>query len=289
MISVVIPAHNEAQQIEGCLSTLLADAEPGEIEIVVVCNGCRDGTARAARRFGADVQVLELPTASKAAALNAGDRRATAFPRVYLDADTKLPTSALRALGGTLADGPPVAYPRVRADLVGAPLGVRLFYRMWSELCYERRDFVGAGVYALSREGRHRFEEFPSTVADDFFVRRLFGRHEAAVPRGAQSTIQPPGSIRQLVQVKTRVFCRNAACERLYGDRLKPDGDRPSFLRVAWRTGLWPAAAVYARVIAEAKLRAKWRMRFGDPEAWSRDETTRGGGEAATLQGQAVS
>src|SRR5262245_58336894 len=49
MASVVIPAHNEARVIERGLSSLLEGARPGELEIVVVCNGCTDDTAARAR------------------------------------------------------------------------------------------------------------------------------------------------------------------------------------------------------------------------------------------------
>ena len=44
-VSVVIPAHDEEAVIERCLGTLLADARAGEVEVVVVCNGCTDDTA----------------------------------------------------------------------------------------------------------------------------------------------------------------------------------------------------------------------------------------------------
>src|SRR4051794_31851306 len=69
--SVVIPAHDEESVIGRCLAAWSGELEPGEAEVVVVANGCSDGTAEAARDFG--VRVLELPAASKSAALNAGD------------------------------------------------------------------------------------------------------------------------------------------------------------------------------------------------------------------------
>src|SRR6478735_2382051 len=50
VVSVVIPAHNEAQVIEPNLRALLAGVEPGAFEVVVVCNGCTDATADIARR-----------------------------------------------------------------------------------------------------------------------------------------------------------------------------------------------------------------------------------------------
>ena len=40
MISIVIPAHNEANVIQRILSALTDGADDGELDIVVVCNGC---------------------------------------------------------------------------------------------------------------------------------------------------------------------------------------------------------------------------------------------------------
>ena len=64
---------------------------PGELDVVVVCNGCTDQTAELARSCGYQVRVVELASASKPAALRIGDAAALAFPRLYLDADVILP------------------------------------------------------------------------------------------------------------------------------------------------------------------------------------------------------
>jgi glycosyltransferase involved in cell wall biosynthesis len=79
--SVVIPAHNEERVIGRCLEVLQAGLRPGELEVVVVANGCTDNTERVARSAVPAVRVVSLAEASKAAALNAGDAVASAFPR----------------------------------------------------------------------------------------------------------------------------------------------------------------------------------------------------------------
>ena len=43
--SVVIPAHDESAGIRRCLDALFAGTAPGELDVVVVCNGCSDDTA----------------------------------------------------------------------------------------------------------------------------------------------------------------------------------------------------------------------------------------------------
>ena len=67
--SVVIPAHNEQAVLGRCLKSLLGEAEPGELEVVVVCNSCPDQTQQVARSFGPDVCVVETPFGSKTGTL----------------------------------------------------------------------------------------------------------------------------------------------------------------------------------------------------------------------------
>ena len=65
--SVVIPAHNEANVIGRGLNRLFDSLGTG-VEVVVVCNGCTDGTADAVRAAGLHLAVIELDVASKAEA-----------------------------------------------------------------------------------------------------------------------------------------------------------------------------------------------------------------------------
>ncbi|GAB3911511.1 hypothetical protein GCM10029964_117600 [Kibdelosporangium lantanae] len=78
VVSVVIAAHNEESVIARCLRTLSGSAKPGELDVVVVANGCTDRTAQIARAERA--RVVETPTAGKANALNLGDKECRAFP-----------------------------------------------------------------------------------------------------------------------------------------------------------------------------------------------------------------
>ena len=87
--SVIIPAHDEGGVIDRCLEALDEDARAGRLEVVVAANGCTDDTVERARRH-TGVQVLDLPAPSKVQAINAADAVATAFPRIYLDADIVL-------------------------------------------------------------------------------------------------------------------------------------------------------------------------------------------------------
>jgi len=101
MVTIIIPAHNEAQVIERLIKKLLESMHPGEFEIIVVANGCADETATVAAIDPA-IRVISIPTASKHQALVVGNRAATGFPRLYVDADVELGTEDVRALAQAL-------------------------------------------------------------------------------------------------------------------------------------------------------------------------------------------
>ena len=194
-VSVVIPAHNEESVIERCLGTLTAGAAPGELDVVVVCNGCKDRTAAIARGV-AGVRVVELDVASKAAALNAGDDHATHFPRIYLDADIELSLSALRATDAKPHREVLCAAPTPVFEVEGRPMLIREYYRVWGELPYLTEAMVGTGVYALSEAGRARFGRFPPITADDQFVLQQFDRTERRAIADHHFVVHTPTTIR---------------------------------------------------------------------------------------------
>ena len=106
MVSVIVPAHNESESIARCLGSMTEGLAENGMQIVVVCNGCDDDTAEIARRFGPPVEVVELSTASKVAALRRGEEVAKGFPRFYVDADVLLPLESIRRVAEVLQRGP---------------------------------------------------------------------------------------------------------------------------------------------------------------------------------------
>jgi glycosyltransferase involved in cell wall biosynthesis len=151
-MTIVIPAHNEGRVIRRLLEQLINGADPGEMDIIVVANGCTDDTAEVAASFGPAVRVLTLPAACKQKALIAGDRAAAGFPRIYLDADLELRADDVRALAaalsqpGVLAAAPPPALrppPPTRPPPHPCPVN-------W------RAGTCGHPACRDSRHGRHR-------------------------------------------------------------------------------------------------------------------------------------
>ena len=269
--SVVIPAHDEEGCIEQTLRTLLADAEPGEFQVVVVCNGCADGTADEARQVPG-VEVVEIPDASKITALNEGDRRTDHFPRIYLDGDVRLSTHAARALTAELKDDDALA-AGVSADydLSRSSLGVRLFYGFRQELTVFSEGFIGAGVYALSAAGRRRFEAWPDILGDDQFVYRLFAPHERRTVPGHRTRVVAPEDLRTVVRRGVRVRRGNAQLTVGSSDRPAlppPPAGVKHVLRRSVRTPKGFASAVtflavtvLIRLIARFGHTGDWRTR----------------------------
>ncbi|MBI4513936.1 MAG: TIGR04283 family arsenosugar biosynthesis glycosyltransferase, partial [Gemmatimonadetes bacterium] len=116
-LSVIIPALNEAGEIEDTLRAALEALGP-DTEIIVVDGGSTDDTrARAAPH----ARVIES-TAGRGRQMNVGARAAAGEILVFLHADTHLPTGARAALDSALAD-PRVAGGAFRFALRGPTRG----------------------------------------------------------------------------------------------------------------------------------------------------------------------
>ena len=229
MTSVIIAAYNEAAVIGRNLDRLLAGTAPGELEVVVVANGCVDETVAVAS--ARDVRVLDLPAPGKAAALNAGDAVATSTPRIYLDADIATTAATVRALASALTeprpDGSPAplaAVPDRHLVLTGRPLAVRCYYAIQSRLPAARTGLYGRGMIALSAAGRARFEQFPDVLADDLFLDSLFSADERVVLTSVTTDVETPRRTRDLVARLTRVRRGNVALRegQRRGARVQP-------------------------------------------------------------------
>lgn len=209
--SVVIPAHNEADHIATVLGTLLNDTEPREFEVVVVCNGSNDNTAEVAREFnGVRVEVIEQ--ASKIAALNHGDATATAFPRIYLDGDTRLSTAGARAMAKALEEASCAAVAGLSADydLSSSSWLVRHYVSFRQRLPVFSEGIIGAGVYAMNRQARGRFGEWPPIIGDDQFVLRMFSAEERRYIRDHRTIVEAPQTVGAIIRRGVRVRRGNA-------------------------------------------------------------------------------
>jgi len=278
--SVVIAAHNEEAVLARCLDALLQDARPGELEIVVVCNGCTDRTADIARGYDGRVEVVEVAKPSKTGALNLGDARVQGFPRYYVDADVRLPIESIRRIRARLAEvRAPAASPAMSLDLRGCSLAVRAYYRIWLRLPYVREGMIGVGVYALSEEGRQRFGPFPDVIADDGYVRMLFSACERIHVDDAPVRIYAPRRLSGLIRIKTRSRLGRDQLRRCFPDLAERERETKSYRSVGRmvlvRPWLWPAAILYAAVVVQTRRRARTQAASIDEYVWESDQSSR--------------
>lgn len=259
MISIIMPAHNEAAVIARSLQTLVGGAGHNELEIIVVCNGCSDNTAEVARRFAPTVRVIETDIPSKTNALNLGDAIAQSFPRMYVDADVVISLKAVRALSTRLAEGDiGVVAPTPVLDVYNCSKLVKAYYAVRERLPSSRQGIGGSGVYALSAAGRARFAVFPDITADDAYVRLHFAPHERITMPSVESTVYAPRTVRSLLAIRTRVYYGIAELARRFPDMATnsdASNNRALAALLKQRT-MWPAIAAYLFVNAVARCRA---------------------------------
>lgn len=262
--SIIIPAHNERVLIERCLRSILKSARPGEFEVIVVCNGCSDDTAAVARAFGSAVAVLETAVADKSVALDLGDRSASAFPRVYLDADVLVDTEALRSVAQVLAEEAVLAAaPEIRVDTTHSSWAVRAYYSVWARMAWATTSMVGSGLYALSERGRDRFGSFPTVRAEDYWVSAQYAPEERRTIHGSTFTITAAPDLPTLVRRKARILAYNRVADRDLTDAPGCGRSRGGGLMALVRSEprLLPAAVLYVAVAICTNGLARWKIR----------------------------
>ena len=273
-ISIVIPAHDEEAVIARLLGSLRDRSE--DDEIIVVCDGCSDRTAEIARSF-VGVEVLQRARGGKPSALNTGDRRATRFPRFFVDADIVVTATALHEVAELMTDGIEAGAPRCQVDLRLSSWTVRRFYDIWTRLPYFTEGILGSGVIGLSARGRARFSEFPPVIDDDEFVRRPFGVDERVRRTAGSFTVTAPARVYPLIRIKTRSRLGIMQLDRLQGPAHSSTGasGRSVTRNLLTSPRLWPSMAVFVLVRALVGIRAGWRLRRQDFKGWARDESSR--------------
>jgi glycosyltransferase involved in cell wall biosynthesis len=276
---IIIPAHNEEAVLADSLNCLLEGLEETVAEVVVVCNGCTDGTAEVARQFAPRVGVTELEYASKTAALNAGDAWSDAYPRVYMDADVAISGASMTALLETLSHSDVVAaQPERVVDTTKSAVAVRIYYAVALALHGHEPGDVGGGVYAMTEKGRSRFGAFPPIIADDAYARAHFASDEITVVTDTTSTVRAPRATGDLIKVGARSRLGMLELHAKYPSLWKVKGaSRQSLAAKIARLPprLWPLLPVYIALTMLIRLRARFLHRDLETYRWDRDESSR--------------
>ncbi len=277
LASVVIPAHDEARSIQRCLMSLRVGIDASALDVVVVCNGCTDDTARRPASRWPGARVLELPVASKAAAVRAGNAATDVFPRVHLDADVRLTGGDLARLVAPLHRGEVEATaPRRVLVRERSSRPVRWYYDVWEQLPQVRSGLFGRGAFALSAEGQARVSALPDLMSDDLVASEVFSAEERRVVDDAVVVVVPPRTTHDLLRRRVRVHTGNAQAGAR-GLRREESATTPGMLlRLALsRPPLLPRLPVFLAVAVLARLGSRPALRSGDYTTWQRDESSR--------------
>lgn len=177
-ISIVLSVYNAESRIQERLRNLLACRWPGELEIVVFCDGCTDATAqRVADLLDSRLRVINHPKQrGKATALNEaiptcrypvvvlGDARQDFHPEALVELVKPFSTPTVGAVSGLL---------EIAASATGSGQGVDLYWKIerklreWEGLFDSVIGCTGA-IYAIRRD---LFQPLhPATILDDVVV-----------------------------------------------------------------------------------------------------------------------
>ena len=156
MISVLIPAYNEADRIAATLAAVRSFAEERHIsEIIVVDDGSTDDTAARAQEAGADV-VFRQTNSGKGAALNRALSLAQGDILLLLDADLgATATEAVQLLSPVVsgaADMTIATFPRNTGKGGGVGLVVRLARWGIARLTGQKMQAPLSGQRAVRRQ-----------------------------------------------------------------------------------------------------------------------------------------
>ena len=242
-VSVVLAVRDEAPRIADRLSNLLSQTYPGALlEVLVVCNGCTDGTRAVAEGIAARdrrVRVLTSPAAAgKAGALNVGIREATGTIVVFADARQRFDARALEVLAAAFGDS---GVGAVSGRLV-VPQGDRPALagvsRYWGwetrlRLAESRTGSVVGATGAIYAARRELLEPLPARlILDDVYVPlRIAGRgFRVALAPDAVAYDVAAASERSEYRRKLRTLTGNLQLVRLEPAFLSPRHN-PLFFR----------------------------------------------------------
>lgn len=229
--SVVIPTHNRANWLPGCVASARAGGIEN-LEIVVVDDGSTDDTREVVATLGPDVRYVRQPNLGVSAARNRGVRESRASVLAFLDSDDRWLPGEPRTLFDLLRDR-----PRVGVGFANALTG-------------NQRDGYRRGVIEYS--GRQTLFELPCSEVGEHF--RVF--EPGPFFRRVASRRQP--------MFTSTVIVRREAFDAAGGfdERLRAGGDVELWIRLAareWCLYLDRSTAIYeqhAASISNARERS---------------------------------
>lgn len=138
---------------------------------------------------------------------------------------------------------------------------------------------VGSGFYALSQQGRARFDAFPELIADDEFVRRQFNDDERCCLEDCCFRFWPPREVKSFLWARARqirgVRQLRQSCPK-FEDELGLLPKLGAFFRLFARPKNWLPCLTYLVLWSAAQALAGWQERSGEATGdWHSDLSSR--------------
>lgn len=189
VLSLVIPAYNEAPRIAETLSTAVAALQELGVswEVLVVDDGSSDGTRAAAEEFGrrqAGIRVESLPHRGKASAVSHGMRVASGDLILFSDADLATPLRYIAPFIERSRQGYDVVIASregITANRIGEPAYRHFMGRVFNW-------FVQLLLLPGIEDSQCGFKLFTRQAAHDLIKRTLLYRGEGGEVSGARVT-----------------------------------------------------------------------------------------------------
>lgn len=182
-VTIVIPAHNEEKVIAAKIENALSLEYPEQkLEILLVLDGCTDGTKAIAAGFSdSRIKLIEQePRRGKMAALNSAVAKAIGDIIVFTDANSLYEKDAIRKLVRNFADeriGCVCGELKYRNESLAGE-GEDLYWK-YEKVIKEKESsllsllVVNGSIYAIRKK---LFEPVEETLADDFVVPMILAR-----------------------------------------------------------------------------------------------------------------
>jgi cellulose synthase/poly-beta-1,6-N-acetylglucosamine synthase-like glycosyltransferase len=213
-ISHIICAHNEEEYIGPKLLDVLGAGGGLESEVILVCDGCTDRTAKIAHGIGeqyADLKVMETSHIGKSAAQNVATAEAKGDVLVLSDADTVFCEKAVGLMLESIRRGYSCVGANVRYGRPGTPASI--YSRLEARLkTLQGRLGILIGVhgpcYAVRKEA---FRKHDSSVLSDLALPLDLLLEGGAVGFEQEAVVQEltdRSRFSRNLATRRRIFCR---------------------------------------------------------------------------------
>lgn len=157
VVSVIIPVMNEQRTLAGVIRE--AAGVHAKTEIIVVANGCTDGSARIARKLGAIVLEYEEPLGHDIPRA-VGARHAKGSVLLFIDGDMIVPAKDLRPFAAAVLSGTDVALNDYDGPVQGQEVHPVVSAKHALNSFLGRPDLKGASLTAVPHAlSRHAVEK----------------------------------------------------------------------------------------------------------------------------------